>query len=125
MALEFGTGIWAFGQFVDRYAADGYGPPRGTRDMIEIFHDNGTVENRIAIISNQHRNFIERIARANGIARIRRIIDQGQPIRDAEHMTCQSAFPREGRCGADRTDRAFRPAAPDARHDPCRSCRHR
>ncbi|MEX1209624.1 MAG: TIM barrel protein [Candidatus Nanopelagicales bacterium] len=34
-ALEFGTGIWAFGQFVDRYAADGYGPPRSTRDMIE------------------------------------------------------------------------------------------
>jgi len=35
-ALEFGTGIWAFGQFVDRYAGDGYGPPRGTREMIEM-----------------------------------------------------------------------------------------
>ena len=34
-ALTFGTGIWAFGQFVDRYAADGYGPPRSTREMIE------------------------------------------------------------------------------------------
>jgi len=34
--LQFGTGIWAFGQFVDRYAADGYGPPRDTRDMIEM-----------------------------------------------------------------------------------------
>lgn len=33
--LTFGTGIWAFGQFVDRYAADGYGPARSTRDMIE------------------------------------------------------------------------------------------
>lgn len=33
--FEFGTGIWAFGQFVDRYAADGYGPPRSTRDMLE------------------------------------------------------------------------------------------
>ena len=33
--LEFGTGIWAFGQFVDRYAGDGYGPPRDSRDMIE------------------------------------------------------------------------------------------
>jgi len=33
--LEFGTGIWAFGQFVDRYAGDGYGPPRDTREMIE------------------------------------------------------------------------------------------
>lgn len=35
-ALEFGTGIWAFGQFVDRYAGDGYGPPRSTREMIEM-----------------------------------------------------------------------------------------
>lgn len=33
--LEFGAGIWAFGQFVDRYAADGYGPERTTRDMLE------------------------------------------------------------------------------------------
>ena len=33
--LTFGTGIWAFGQFVDRYAADGYGPARTTQDMIE------------------------------------------------------------------------------------------
>lgn len=33
--LVFGTGIWAFGQFVDRYAADGYGPARTTQDMIE------------------------------------------------------------------------------------------
>ncbi len=33
--LTFGAGIWAFGQFVDRYAADGYGPPRSSRDMIE------------------------------------------------------------------------------------------
>jgi L-rhamnose isomerase len=34
--FTYGTGIWAFGQFVDRYAADGYGPPRGTREMIEM-----------------------------------------------------------------------------------------
>lgn len=33
--LTFGTGIWAFGQFVDRYAADGYGDPKNSRDMIE------------------------------------------------------------------------------------------
>ena len=33
--FEFGTGIWAFGQFVDRYAADGYGPARTPRDMLE------------------------------------------------------------------------------------------
>jgi xylose isomerase len=32
--LRFGTGIWAFGQFVDRYAADGYGDPKNSRDMI-------------------------------------------------------------------------------------------
>lgn len=35
MALTFGTGIWAFGQFVDRYAADGYGPARSTQDMLD------------------------------------------------------------------------------------------
>ncbi len=33
--LTFGTGIWAFGQFVDRYAADGYGEPKNSRNMIE------------------------------------------------------------------------------------------
>ena len=33
--LEFGTGIWAFGQFVDRYAADGYGDPKNSFDMIK------------------------------------------------------------------------------------------
>jgi sugar phosphate isomerase/epimerase len=33
--LEFGTGIWAFGQFVDRYAGDGYGPPRSTEEMLD------------------------------------------------------------------------------------------
>jgi hypothetical protein len=32
--LRFGTGIWAFGQLVDRYAADGYGDPQNSRDMI-------------------------------------------------------------------------------------------
>lgn len=32
--LEYGTGIWAFGQFVDRYAADGYGDPKSSYDMI-------------------------------------------------------------------------------------------
>lgn len=33
--LEFGTGIWAFGQFVDRYAGDGYGPARSTVEMLD------------------------------------------------------------------------------------------
>ena len=25
--LVFGAGLWMFGQFVDRYATDAYGPP--------------------------------------------------------------------------------------------------
>jgi len=29
--LTFGAGIWAFGQFVDRYAGDGYGPTRSSQ----------------------------------------------------------------------------------------------
>jgi xylose isomerase len=33
--LKFGAGIWLFGQFVDRYATDGYGPPVGTIEAIE------------------------------------------------------------------------------------------
>ena len=34
-AFEEGTGIWAFGQFGDRYAGDGYGPPRSTEEMLD------------------------------------------------------------------------------------------
>ncbi len=34
--LHFGAGIWLFGQFVDRYATDGYGPPVSTLEAIEI-----------------------------------------------------------------------------------------
>lgn len=33
--LQFGAGIWMFGQFVDRYATDGYGPPVGTLEAID------------------------------------------------------------------------------------------
>jgi xylose isomerase len=33
--LTYGAGIWAFGQFVDRYAGDGYGPTRTSQQMIE------------------------------------------------------------------------------------------
>ena len=33
--LTYGAGIWAFGQFVDRYAGDGYGPTRTSKQMIE------------------------------------------------------------------------------------------
>ena len=34
-AFEYGTGICAFGQFVDRYAGDGYGPSRSTEEMLD------------------------------------------------------------------------------------------
>ena len=32
--LRFGAGLWMFGQFVDRYATDAYGPPMTTPDAI-------------------------------------------------------------------------------------------
>ena len=34
--LTFGAGIWAFGQIVDRYATDGYGPARSTTEMLRL-----------------------------------------------------------------------------------------
>jgi xylose isomerase len=33
---RFGAGLWHFGQFRDRYATDGYGPPVSTLDAIKI-----------------------------------------------------------------------------------------
>lgn len=33
--FHFGAGIWVFGQFVDRYATDGYGPAVSTLEAIE------------------------------------------------------------------------------------------
>jgi xylose isomerase len=33
--MRFGAGIWLFGQFVDRYATDAYGPPISTLEAIE------------------------------------------------------------------------------------------
>ncbi|MEV5324593.1 TIM barrel protein [Nonomuraea sp. NPDC052634] len=35
-ALTFGAGIWAFGQIVDRYATDGYGPARTMTEMLDL-----------------------------------------------------------------------------------------
>lgn len=32
----FGAGLWNFATYVDRYASDGYGPPRSTLDMLEL-----------------------------------------------------------------------------------------
>lgn len=34
--LRFGAGIWHFATYVDRYATDGYGPPRGLIEMIDM-----------------------------------------------------------------------------------------
>jgi xylose isomerase len=33
---KFGAGIWHFATYVDRYATDGYGPPRSLIDMIDL-----------------------------------------------------------------------------------------
>jgi xylose isomerase len=33
--MRFGAGIWLFGQFVDRYATDAYGPPISTLEAIQ------------------------------------------------------------------------------------------
>jgi xylose isomerase len=33
--MVFGAGLWMFGQFIDRYATDAYGPPVGTLEAIE------------------------------------------------------------------------------------------
>jgi xylose isomerase len=33
--MRFGAGLWLFGQFVDRYATDAYGPPVSTVEAIE------------------------------------------------------------------------------------------
>lgn len=35
-APRFGAGIWHFATYVDRYATDGYGAPRGVVEMIEL-----------------------------------------------------------------------------------------
>jgi xylose isomerase len=42
--MRFGAGIWLFGQFVDRYATDAYGPPVSTLEAIERAGDVGELE---------------------------------------------------------------------------------
>jgi xylose isomerase len=42
--MRFGAGIWLFGQFVDRYAADGYGPEVTTLEAIERAGAVGSLE---------------------------------------------------------------------------------
>ena len=42
--MKFGAGIWMFGQFVDRYAADAYGPAVSTLEAIERAGAVGDIE---------------------------------------------------------------------------------
>lgn len=42
--MRFGAGVWLFGQFVDRYAADAYGPPVSTLEAIERAGTVGSLE---------------------------------------------------------------------------------
>jgi xylose isomerase len=42
--VKFGAGIWLFGQFVDRYATDAYGPPVSTIEAIDAAGSVGDIE---------------------------------------------------------------------------------
>jgi xylose isomerase len=42
--MKFGAGIWMFGQFVDRYAADAYGPEVSTLEAIAHAGEVGSIE---------------------------------------------------------------------------------
>lgn len=42
--LRFGAGLWMFGQFVDRYATDAYGPPVSTLEAIARAGKVGALE---------------------------------------------------------------------------------
>jgi xylose isomerase len=42
--MRFGAGIWLFGQFVDRYATDAYGPPVSTIEAIDAAGSVGDIE---------------------------------------------------------------------------------
>src|SRR3954449_3019344 len=42
--VRFGAGIWLFGQFVDRYATDAYGPPVTTVEAIDAAGSVGGIE---------------------------------------------------------------------------------
>src|SRR5262245_48413711 len=41
--MTFGAGLWMFGQFIDRYATDAYGPPVGTLRAIERAAEVGSL----------------------------------------------------------------------------------
>jgi xylose isomerase len=42
--MRFGSGLWLFGQFIDRYATDAYGPPVSTIEAIERAGEVGDLE---------------------------------------------------------------------------------
>ena len=42
--MKFGAGIWLFGQFVDRYAADAYGPEVSTLEAIAHAGEVGSID---------------------------------------------------------------------------------
>src|SRR3954452_14661557 len=42
--MRFGAGLWLFGQFVDRYATDAYGPPVSTVEAIALAGEVGDLE---------------------------------------------------------------------------------
>src|SRR3954465_353744 len=44
VTVRFGAGIWLFGQFVDRYATDAYGPAGSTIEAIEAAGRVGDIE---------------------------------------------------------------------------------
>ena len=41
--MTFGAGLWMFGQFIDRYATDAYGPPVGTLQAIARASEVGSL----------------------------------------------------------------------------------
>ena len=43
-SVRFGAGIWLFGQFVDRYATDAYGPEVSTLEAIDAAGSVGDIE---------------------------------------------------------------------------------
>jgi xylose isomerase len=42
--MRFGAGLWLFGQFIDRYATDAYGPPVSTVEAIGLAGQVGDLE---------------------------------------------------------------------------------
>jgi len=73
----FGAGIWLFGQFIDRYATDAYGPPTDTLKMID---KAGEVEGLVALDINVP--FEREIT-----------VDQVKEALDRNNIRCQAITP--------------------------------